>query len=399
MRVLVATPYFYDSNHKEFTTTSSGFGYMVKDILDAIADQNEVYVFTHQFSEGYYERYKVVKHTKKDVIRNIRFADIKSGVKDFIKMRKNINTALHYLYYQLDKGAFIKSINEIRPDIVHIHGLTYQTRPFIEVCYELHLPFLVTLHGLNGISDTVLLPQVEKIYEKESLIKFAKNNIPVTVVSSGIKKKIKTFYGISDENIKVILNGTKIGIEKLSERKKDTYNIICIGTICARKNQTQLVDCVAELPSRYKERIKVIFVGQDFNEVSLGEYIYNKDVQSIAEWKGFIPREEMSNLWMQTDLNVVMSKEEGFGLSMIEGFANGVPTLTFSDLDAVEDIYNADSVELFVSRSNEDVILGIINCINREFDKEKILCWGKNFSMTAIGDQYSKFYKEVKGIE
>ena len=398
MRVLVAAPYFYDSNHKEFATTPSGFGYMVKDILDAIANQNEVYVFTHQLSKGYFESYKVVKHTKKDVICSIRFTDIMSGVKDFIKVRTSVNTALHYLYYQLDKGAFIKSIKELQPDIVHIHGLTYQTRPFVEACYELNQEFIVTLHGLNGIGDEIILPQVEKEYEKKCLTELAENNIPVTVVSSGIKKKIKSYYCINDKNIKVILNGTKITMNEKVERRTDTFNIICVGRVCTNKNQTQLVDCVAEMHSKYKEKIKVIFVGSDSTAESLSTYILNKDVQNLIEYKGFVPREEMPKLWMQIDLNVVMSKEEGFGLSMIEGFANGVPTLTFSDLDAVEDIYNADSVELFASRSNEDVILGLVNCINREFDKEKILRWGENFSMIAIGDQYSKFYKEVKGM-
>lgn len=399
MRVLVATPYFYDTKHKEFSSTSSGFGYMVKDILDAVADQNEVYVFTHQFSDGYFEKFEVLRHKKSDVIKNIRFMDLISGVKDFMKIRGDFSTSLHYLYYQLDKGDFRRCIEKIRPDIVHIHGLTYQTRPFIEVCNELNQPFIITLHGLNGINDSVLLPQVEKNYEKQSLIKFERNNIPVTVVSTGIKKKIKKEYGISDKNIKVILNGTNIENHKKEKRIDNKYNIICVGTICARKNQTQLVDCIAELPSEYKDKIKVTFVGQDFNKITLDEYIVKKGVQNIVEWKGFVQREKMNKLWEQMDINIVMSKEEGFGLSMIEGFTYGVPTLTFADLDAMDDIYDFDSVELFKSRSNEDVVSGIINCVNRKFNEDRILAWGRNFAMNTIGKQYSEFYKKVKGIE
>ena len=151
MKILVAAPYFYDPRHKEFSKTSSGFGYMVKDILDSISSMNDVFVFTHQFSEGYFEKYTVLRHKKQDVVKYLRVKDLKKGVVDAVKTRNNINMALHYLYYQSDKGSFIQAIKNVTPDVVHIHGLTYQTRPFVEACLELNQTFIVTLHGLNGL--------------------------------------------------------------------------------------------------------------------------------------------------------------------------------------------------------------------------------------------------------
>ena len=55
---------------------------------------------------------------------------------------------------------------------------------------------------------------------------------------------------------------------------------------------------------------------------------------------GFIDKENIPSYINQSDINVVASLDEGFGLSMIECFVHGVPTVTFSDLDAIEDIYN-----------------------------------------------------------
>ena len=106
MRVLVATPYFYDPTHPEFSRTSSGFGYMVKDILDSICVNDQVFVFTHQFSEGYKENFTVLKHTKGDVLRAIKLKYISRGIKDSVESREDLNTKLHYLYYQIDSGAF-----------------------------------------------------------------------------------------------------------------------------------------------------------------------------------------------------------------------------------------------------------------------------------------------------
>lgn len=395
MKILVAAPYFYDPRHKEFSKTSSGFGYMVKDILDSISSMNDVFVFTHQFSEGYFEKYTVLRHKKQDVVKYLRVKDLKKGVVDAVKTRNNINMALHYLYYQSDKGSFIQAIKNVTPDVVHIHGLTYQTRPFVEACLELNQTFIVTLHGLNGLNETVMLPYIEKIYEKQELIELCKRNITVTVISSGILKKIKTIYGIIGDNIRIIRNGTNFLPQTLLEKTGKKYEIVCIGSISFRKNQMQLIDAVKELPIEYRDKLHITFVGVDSDNIHLNKYIKLAKLDEITEYKGFVPREEMKGLWEKADLNVVMSKEEGFGLSMIEGFMYGVPTLTFSDLDAIDDLYNEVAFEIFKTRKNEDIRNGIISCMERTFDRKKIIEWGKTFSMDSIGKQYSELYREI----
>ena len=395
MKVLVVAPYFYDSCHKEFSNTSSGFGYMVKDIIDAITGEDEIFVFTHQFSKGYFENFTVVRHDVKDVAKTLRIRDLCKGMMDAISCSEGINARLHYLFYQIDKGSFVKTIDSIDPDIIHIHGLTYQTRPFVEACNELNRRYIVTLHGLNGINETIQLPNIEKKYERAALVELNNRSIPVTVVSTGILNKIKTVYRIDTSNVRVIINGTRIHERKPAKKNSDKYEIVCIGSISYRKNQKQLVDSLCEMPIEYKKRIHVSFYGVDSDGIKLDQYISNKNLQEVAEWKGFVPREKMDSIWSTADLNVVMSKEEGFGLSMIEGFMYGVPTGTFSDLDAVGDIYNEEAVELFNSRSCQDVCRGIIRCMERHFERAKIIEWGRHFSMKAIGKQYLELYRDI----
>lgn len=401
MKVLVAAPYFYDKQHSEFTKTSSGFGYMVKDILDAIASYNDVYVFTHQFSDGYTEKYSVVQHRKFDVIRSMQLKDIYSGIKVAAASRVGINESLHYLYYDIDKGAFTKAIYKINPDIIHIHGLTYQTKPFIDVCLALKRKFVVTLHGLNGINESVMLPIAEKEYEKAALQMFSELGIPISVVSSGILKKIQHIYKIDTNNACVILNGTTslppqpiCSSENVCKNNKKR-EFVCVGSISFRKNQTQFIDALRILDNAIKAKIHVTFIGVDSDGIDMDNYIAQAGLCGVAEYIGFVPREEMSRYWNKADFNLVMSKEEGFGLSMIEGFMYGVPTLTFGDLDAIEDIYSPDAFELFKSRSNNDVCDGLIKALDRVFDKTKITEWGKRFTMWNVGREYTRLYADI----
>ena len=181
----------------------------------------------------------------------------------------------------------------------------------------------------------------------------------------------------------------------MNSKKGKKYEIVCIGSISFHKNQIQLIDAVKNLSIEYQNKMHITLAGGDSDGIKLEEYIRLAKLEGIIEYKGFIPRNEINELWDKADLNVVMSKEEGFGLSMIEGFMYGVPTLTFADLDAIVDIYNKEAFELFKTRDNKEVQEGIIRCMERKFDRQKIIDWGKHFSMDSVGTQYSKLYKEI----
>ena len=103
----------------------------------------------------------------------------------------------------------------------------------------------------------------------------------------------------------------------------------------------------------------------------------------------------MKDLWEIADVNVVVSKDEGFGLSMIEGFTLGIPTLTFGDLDAAEDLYHPDAMELIQERTDESVEEGIRIAMSRRWKPDVIREWGKQFSMKAVVSNYERVYQEI----
>ena len=72
MKIMFAAPYIYDARYKEFSKTSSGFGYMVRDIMKEVSRENEVFLLTHQISGGYYDGYTAVRHRITDILKNIR---------------------------------------------------------------------------------------------------------------------------------------------------------------------------------------------------------------------------------------------------------------------------------------------------------------------------------------
>ena len=396
MKIMFAAPYIYDARYKEFSKTSSGFGYMVRDIMKEVSRENEVFLLTHQISGGYYDGYTAVRHRITDILKNIRIRDLCEGLIHMLFTQAPCSTRLRYLYYFLTKGYMIYCLREISPDLIHIHGLTYQTKPFIEACEEMNTNYVVTLHGLNGLNHSVRLPDAEKKYEFKDLERLLDDNRVVTVVSTGIKRKIFKDYKIPVNNIKIVLNGT--GFEPdYSEMKriKRLFTLLCIGSLIIRKNQLQLLRAFCLLTREEQESIQIYFAGADSDHINMEEAIRAAGCAGHVRYCGFVPREKLRNFWEVADMNVVVSKEEGFGLSMIEGFTLGIPTLTFGDLDAVEDLYHPDVMELIQERTDESVADGIRRAMSRKWRPDVIRKWGKQFSMEAVASNYEKVYQET----
>ena len=396
MRILFASPYIYDTRYKEFSKTSTGFGYMVRDIIEGMSGMHEVFLLTHQISKGYCEDYITVRHQIADILKNFRIRDLCLGIVHMVFTGASFSRRIRYLYYYIDKGCMIYYIRKIKPDIVHIHGLTYQTKPFIEACEELKMAYVVTLHGLNGLNDSVRLPDGEKRYEFRELERLSEQNRIITAVSTGIKRKIFVEYKIPVNNIRVVLNGTDVEGENLVyEKQGHVFTFLCIGSLGVRKNQMQLLRANTLLKREEQESIQIYFVGSDSDHINIETEIQALGCSGHVQYCGFVPREKMRELWKIADVNVVVSKEEGFGLSMIEGFTLGIPTLTFGDLDAVEDLYHQEAMELIKERTDESVAEGIRSAMSRKWRQDVIREWGKHFSLEAVASDYEKVYQEI----
>ncbi len=396
MRILFASPYIYDTRYKEFSKTSTGFGYMVKDIIEGVSGKHESFLLTHQISRGYCKGYTAVKHQISDILRHLRIRDLCQGLFHMFFTGASFPRRIRYLYYYIDKGCMIYYIRKIKPDIVHIHGLTYQTKPYIEACEELKAAYVVTLHGLNGLNDSVRLPDGEKRYELRELERMSEQNRIVTVVSTGIKRKIFVDYKIPVNNIRVVLNGTDIPEYDTSHKKQGhMFTCLCIGSLSVRKNQMQLLRAYCRMKREERESIQIYFAGSDSDHINMEEAIRAEGCAEYVRYCGFVPREKMKDLWEIADVNVVVSKDEGFGLSMIEGFTLGIPTLTFGDLDAAEDLYHPDAMELIQERTDESVEEGIRIAMSRRWKPDVIREWGKQFSMKAVVSNYERVYQEI----
>ena len=408
MKIMILAPYIYDKDMPEFSINKTGFGIMVNDIVKSIAEIEEVELVTRVITDAQRKhdgKYKLISHTWKQVIMSANIGDWAMSIKVFFATKGTLKDKLRKMFYCLDRGYVRKCIMTSNPDVVHIHGIGSITKSYIEICEELQQKYMVTLHGLIGLNESVKVSEDERNIEKNFLRYADEKNIPVSVISSGMKNRIEKNYLMhTADNITVITNGTHIpDIHKIDDKDdiRRKYNLsdtckICvvIGSIMERKNQIQIVEAFAQLDEDIRENCAVFMCGRDMLEGAVEKRISELGCEKRIFTLGFVSHKEIEKILQVADLNIVASLDEGFGLSIIEAYAYGVPTVTFSDLDAITDLYEANAMILVEKRNTESLAEGMKTALGKKWNKEEIRNYSRNFSIENMAALYLESYKE-----
>ncbi len=400
MKILIATSYIYKQEWPEFTKNRTGFGIMVNDIFECISEDDEVYLISNVITKGHN---KVLKHTWLDVFLNAKPRDWINGVRNFFKYKQGLKDRIRYFYYALNAGSIRKTLKQINTDLVYVHGIGEQIKSYFEACEEEEVPYIVTLHGLIGLDKSIKTSVWDKQMEKDFLISADRNGIPVSVISSGMKKRIEENYLYHEaKNISVVCNGTKIpyikeliNLENINLRSlyqiTDEKIIVVIGTICDRNNQIQIVRAIENV----KASCQVFFCGADAMNGLVQSEINKAGLSKKIHMLGFLSNEKVEQILEQADLNLVASKEEGYGVSIVDAYRFGVPTVIFEDLNVVSGLYNENAMLKIEDRSDEALVEGIEKGLNQQWNKEWIKTYAKGFCFDNVVDHYKAEYQQA----
>lgn len=433
MKVMIIAPYIYDDNIIEFTKNKTGFGIMVQNIVSSVAELENVVLLTRVITKGKNEKnFKILSHTWGQFFSNAKLKDWLIGIKAFFANGVTVKDKARHVFYEVDGGYVRKQIQKEKPDIVHIHGIGTITESYIRICEEMKVRYTVTLHGLIGLNDSVSAPAYEKQIERDFLIKAEKNNIPISVISSGMKARIEEKYlGKKANNITVITNGTKksdendtkfireegtLTQEKFQEyysdclkqndlypKLSDTYAylqyskkngkkiLFFVGNITKNKNQMQAVEILKN--TKVFENILLVLWGREVDNGKVRKKIAEYQLHKNVILGGFNDR--MDIFWKFCDVNLFLSLNDGFGLPIVEGYMHGVPCVTFEDLDATQDLYYPEAMLKVKDRSNESVTDTLKIALDKNWKYEEIIEIGNMFSIDIMSEKYVNWYKEV----
>ena len=220
-----------------------------------------------------------------------------------------------------------KTLAAIRPDMVFAMEYNPTILRAVHWCVRHHVPFVSwtdgTLYSERNIG------RVQRL-SRRYIIKRAS----AFVASSTASREAQTAYGADPK--KCFLSYLTVDIEKYLA-KKDSYGarqMIYVGSLIQRKGLDLLLPALAETA----EDIRLVIVGEGQEKQALCEQMEKLGISDRVEWKGFVEGEALRKLYRASDVFVLPTREDCFGLVILEAMCASLPVISSKYADGARDL-------------------------------------------------------------
>ena len=209
-----------------------------------------------------------------------------------------------------------KALHREKPfDIVHAHMLPRDGHAGLLLARALGVPVALTVHGTDIFH--YFIPGKEPWKRN---IRIAQDVDALMAVSNLLMSRVAPYRG-EGRLSSVVPNGVDLSLVPNHEKRKPR-SVISVGTLKARKCMDRTLEAFARLAGEYPDATLTI-VGIGEMEEPLRVRIGQLGLQSRVTLTGGLPHEEVLRRMAQSDLFVLPSWGEGYGIVYIEAMAAG----------------------------------------------------------------------------
>lgn len=283
-------------------------------------------------------------------------------------------------------------------DVLHVHYAiphayaAYMAKKML-LDSGIQIPIVTTLHGTD-----ITLVGSHPFYRPA--VTFSINHSDrVTAVSESLKQDTLRLFEIK-KKIEVIPNF--IDIDKIKAKGKP-----CERSLLANKEEKiithisnfrplkRILDVIAVFEGILpKVSSKLMMVGEGPEKIKALEYVKNKGLQEHVLFLG--NSNEIDKILCFSDLFLLPSEKESFGLSALEAMAHGVPIIS-SDAGGIPEV-NQHGVTGYLSEigNTADMVQNALRLLENETQhqlfKNQALAHAKQFNIESIVSQYESTY-------
>ena len=214
---------------------------------------------------------------------------------------------------------------EWSPDVVHVHASIASAGALAGgwAAHSLGLPLVVTFHSTLG--------RHKWVYElSPALTRWGSWPQVVAGVSPMVADGVSR---VLDRPTTVLANGVDIGWwsagHSVSAPARNCINLVTVQRLKHRKRGSALLEVGAAVEERLPDghTLRVTFVGDGPRRSALERQAYRLGVD--AKFLGAMPREAVREVLRNSDVFILPSTREAFGLSALEARAVGLPVVAF----------------------------------------------------------------------
>ncbi len=266
------------------------------------------------------------------------------------------------LFEEIERFAYEAELaceNE-KLDAIHAHDwITFPAA--LRVKKRFGIPFIAHVHATE-YDRTGDNPNPDIFGREKYALEQADKIIAVSYFTKNI---LVTKYGLPGEKIEVLHNALRTKSQELRPfpekkfSKKDPFKVLFLGRLTLQKGPDYFLSVAEKVVKKYKH-VQFIFAGSGDMKHRLVEEIAKKNLHKNVFCAGFVDYLGKRKLFADTDLMIVPSISEPFGLIVLEAVEYGVPVILSHTAGAREIVQNTLGADFWDVKKMSDYVVACI---------------------------------------
>lgn len=299
------------------------------------------------------------------------------------------------IYQSVFQKCLIYILNQaikenVFPDVVHSHF--YDTTYAVAMVKKIYNFKLVSTEHYSGFLNYKLKNRNVLIKRATFSYKYVDRLLAVSqsladVIENECQKKAYVVPNVVETSIFAPRRQTPVG----------KVNFISVGRLSPEKNFPLLINAFT---SAYKSNnnITLDIYGSGNLQSELNNQIQKLHMDSVIKLRGFADRKVLADTMANSNVFILLSDFETFGVVYIEALAAGLPVIA-TDCGGPRDFVNSENGILIECKNEKAAAQAILTMSQNysNYDKEKLHnAVIKNFSSRHVAELLTKHYLEVR---
>lgn len=281
-----------------------------------------------------------------------------------------------------------------KPDIIHAHNMVYAGLMANRLASMFNIPLVITEH-----SSEYAMSEIS--FELENLLlNLTNSNKFIFAVSPALQSQLTERFIITDNKIRCLPNviDPKIEAIPLSKGNKRTekFKILNIANLIPLKGQKDLINAFYNAFIGHNN-VELVIGGKGYLEEELKALVNKLQMQDKVNLIGYITRDQVIEEMDKSDVFVLPSHYETFGVVLIEALSRGVPLIS-TYCGGPEGIVNESNGFLVEPKNKEELEKALIRMFNEHKNYNSVTlrksCLDK-FGEVVFYKKLSSIYKEL----
>ncbi len=235
-----------------------------------------------------------------------------------------------YFHFMITKKGIIKLeavLKAERYDLVHCHFSYISPFAFggLYLVKKLKIPGIITFHSFLGRFTRVL-----KLLDK--WLEWSKWPVIFSAVSHGVVQDVKK-AGVK-KKIEILSNGINPHDWAVSPREPDLHHIqiVSVMRLSKRKRPSHLIRIIDRIRGQINQDLsfRLIIIGDGFEYDKLSRMIKKLGLEKHVTLMGFQTAEKIRQIFSKSDIFVLPTIFESFGIAALEARCAGLPVVAMN---------------------------------------------------------------------